>query len=314
MLIADIPGLASFARKATLLRPAAGAPGLHESSVAGPLLWPADEAWPVCRGPHLVEARDRLADADRETMQRIDRDMRARRAGKPNAAWEMTEEEADIKSRIMDGAGALDMLTWERVRHVPVSSVNGVPMVAVLQLHARDVPAAAWPEGMDVLQVVWCPKDHSSLPGQPRYWGPAVEMRYRSAATMAAVLVPPVSDCADKCYVPRPCALGPVEVTDLPDRDELPEELVDAQDAWADRHGIEFDRSPACHEGWKVGGWPSWHSTDLVPVNCSCGATARLFLTVDSGGAAGVNVGRFGELRVFTCPVDATHPIRLNIQ
>jgi hypothetical protein len=25
-------------------------------------------------------------------------------------------------------------------------------------------------------------------------------------------------------------------------------------------------------------------------------------------------VGRFGELRVFTCPADPSHPIRLNIQ
>ena len=77
-------------------------------------------------------------------------------------------------------------------------------MVAVLQLHARDVPAAAWPEGTDVLQVLWCPKHHNGLPGQPHYGGPAVEMRYRSAATVAAVLVPPVSDGVDERYVPGP--------------------------------------------------------------------------------------------------------------
>ncbi|WP_406481338.1 hypothetical protein [Streptomyces sp. NBC_01615] len=103
-------------------------------------------------------------------------------------------------------------------------------------------------------------------------------------------------------------------MTDLPDQDELPAELLAAAESWAERHGVEFHRGLACHEGWKVGGWPSWHLTDLVPVNCSCGATARLFLTMDSGGDPGANVGRFGELCVFTCPAHASHPHRLNIQ
>lgn len=40
----------------------------------------------------------------------------------------------------------------------------------------------------------------------------------------------------------------------------------------------------------------------------------RVFLTVDSGGDPDVVVGRWGELRVFTCPKDLSHPIRLNIQ
>lgn len=297
-----------------MLRPTSGTPSLLDSSVAGPLLWPADETWPVCRGPHLVEVREGLSDAEREALQRIDRNMRARRAGKPDAAWEISEEEATVQSRIMAGAGALDMVTWERIRRVPVTSVDGVPMLGVLQLHARDVPAAAWPEGTDVLQVLWCPEDHSGLPGQSDYWDPAVEMRHRSAATVSAVLDPPVPDDIGGRRAPLPCVLDPVEVTDLPDQDELPAELLAAAESWAERHGVEFHRVLACHEGWKVGGWPSWHLTDLVPVTCSCGATARLFLTIDSGGDPGVNVGRFGELRVFTCPADASHPHRLNIQ
>ncbi|WP_327426327.1 hypothetical protein [Streptomyces sp. NBC_01236] len=40
--------------------------------------------------------------------------MRARHAGKPDAAWEISKEDADTQSRIMDGAGALDMVTWEQ--------------------------------------------------------------------------------------------------------------------------------------------------------------------------------------------------------
>lgn len=110
-LIADIPALGTYARRATLLRPTAGDPGLLDSCVAGPFLWPADETWPVCRGPHLVEVREGLSEAEREALQRINRNMRARHAGKPDAAWEISKEEAGLQSRIMDGAGALDMVT-----------------------------------------------------------------------------------------------------------------------------------------------------------------------------------------------------------
>lgn len=50
-ILAAVPGLAPYARPAVVLHPTQGAPGLHESSVAGPLLWPADEPWPHCSVP-----------------------------------------------------------------------------------------------------------------------------------------------------------------------------------------------------------------------------------------------------------------------
>ncbi|MFG2985644.1 hypothetical protein ACGFYQ_31050 [Streptomyces sp. NPDC048258] len=104
-------------------------------------------------------------------------------------------------------------------------------------------------------------------------------------------------------------------MTDLPAEDELPEELLAQAEAWAEAHGTEYHRGLACREGWKAGGWLSWHLTDLVPMDCvACGTGARLLLTVNSGRDPGLNVGRYGELRMFTCPVDASHPLRLNIQ
>ncbi|MEU9304073.1 hypothetical protein [Streptomyces sp. NPDC048269] len=104
-------------------------------------------------------------------------------------------------------------------------------------------------------------------------------------------------------------------MTGLPDEDELPEDLVERAEAWAQARGTEYHRGLSCREGWKAGGWPSWHLTDLEPIDCpACGTRTRLFLTVDSGDAPDLNVGRFGELRIFTCPVDPSHPIRLNVQ
>ncbi|MFR9722336.1 hypothetical protein ACL02R_03040 [Streptomyces sp. MS19] len=49
---AIVPQLAPLARTATRLHPRPGSPSPRDSSVGGPLLWPADEPWPHCDGPH----------------------------------------------------------------------------------------------------------------------------------------------------------------------------------------------------------------------------------------------------------------------
>ncbi|CAM5523272.1 hypothetical protein SAVIM338S_03980 [Streptomyces avidinii] len=46
------PELAPLRREAVRLHPRAGDPTRHDSSVGGPLLWPADEPWPVCDEEH----------------------------------------------------------------------------------------------------------------------------------------------------------------------------------------------------------------------------------------------------------------------
>ncbi|WP_166024231.1 DUF1963 domain-containing protein [Streptomyces chilikensis] len=42
------PELAPFRREAVRLHPRAGEPSYRENSLGGPLMWPAEEAWPVC--------------------------------------------------------------------------------------------------------------------------------------------------------------------------------------------------------------------------------------------------------------------------
>ncbi|MDV5143473.1 hypothetical protein R1T08_04000 [Streptomyces sp. SBC-4] len=84
--------------------------------------------------------------------------------------------------------------------------------------------------------------------------------------------------------------------------------------AWAEARGVRYARHLACVPGWKAGGWPSRHLTDLMTIDCSCGARMRLLLTLDSGHDPKLVLGRAGELRVFACPEDLTHPFRLNMQ
>jgi hypothetical protein len=190
-LIEHVPAFAEHARSATLLRPSAGAPGPHESSVGGPLLWPAAEPWPVCRVPRQVRKREKLSERDQELWQENDRRAKARRQARGGGAYEVTEEDARTQHRIMAGAGALDMVTWERIRTVSEPHASPPPLVPVLQLFSRDVPDLPFPSGTDLLQLLWCPDDHAEPPGQPRYWGPSVEVRFRSAAGVADILDPP---------------------------------------------------------------------------------------------------------------------------
>ncbi|MEU7069999.1 hypothetical protein AB0B30_04455 [Streptomyces narbonensis] len=306
--------LAAYARPATLLRPTAGDPGPRDSSVGGPMLWPADEPWPVCRAPHVVRKRERLSEGDRELWQEYDRRMKARRRARTPGASVMTEEEDAARTRIMDGAAALDLKTWERIRTVSEHPRTPAPMIPVLQLRTQDVPDLPVPEGTDLLQLLWCPDEHAEPPGQPRYWGPNAELRYRASESVDEPVGPPRPARAKDVYTPRPCVLAPIRVVDLPEEGDLPAEIVETAHAWAEARGVAYARRLACLPGWKAGGWPSWHLTDLVRIDCACGARMRLLLTLDSGGDPRLNMGRSGELRVFTCPEDLTHPFRLGMQ
>ncbi|MEW2411675.1 hypothetical protein [Streptomyces griseoviridis] len=318
-LVSALPELAGLVRAAVLLRPEPGAPGVLDSSVGGPLLWPAAEPWPLCREAHVVEVREKVSDEDRATLERIDRAVRERRRARPERAYETTAEEAAVVRRVMNGAGSLDRISWETVRTALDTSGPGVPMVPLLQLRRAQAPAADWPDGADLLQVLWCPNDHSDLPHQSAYHGPAVEIRHRAASEVRpedVLAAPPRPHRAEDAYLPTPCVLAPLPVADLPDQDGLPAGLAERARRWAEERGAAYRRDLSCLPGWKLGGWPGRHLTGGEPLDCgSCATRLRLLLTVPSSNdGPDLSVGRFGELRLFSCPEDGRHPVRLTLQ
>ncbi|MER7754088.1 hypothetical protein [Kitasatospora sp. NPDC097643] len=191
---------------------------------------------------------------------------------------------------------------------------TGIALLPVAQIRAEDAPHLPWPDGADLLQLLWCPNDHDDIQGGRFYYGPAVELRWRRIADLAPLTPPPPRRTEDDYYLPRPCVLHPEQIQDLPDRDELPAELHRAAEEFANRHDTEYwDLAPV--DGWKAGGWPSWRLTDLVPVDCgACGTRMRHLFTVLSGDAPGVSVGRHGRLNIFRCPQDHNHPVGLDLQ
>ncbi|MFI1815215.1 DUF1963 domain-containing protein [Streptomyces sp. NPDC020422] len=203
-----------------------------------------------------------------------------------------------------------------------------VPMVPVVQAFRSDLPTGvvSFPQGRDVLQVLWCPFHHD-FPASP--W-PVVF--WRDSAAVGAVLPTPAPDsAADAWHVPAPCVVHPERVAEYPSLD-LPEDLAEA---WQeDFHRLE-EAAPllsyAAHlaeaPSTKLGGYPDWftgsgeadceqcgrpmsHLVTVASWECD-GASWRTWLPIEDrdedGGRAipvdptGLDIGGVGAIYVFEC-------------
>ncbi|MFJ8981478.1 hypothetical protein [Streptomyces sp. NPDC102282] len=314
--------------------------------MAGPLLWPADEPWPVCTAVHPKGTGHLLSDV--RQLRRIQENARER---------EYTDEERRLIGGMTEG------------NHAPELQDDApLPMLAVAQLYARDIPDLVGPEDHDLLQVFWCPFE---VHGADRTI--EVVLKWRRSADVGAVLTPqpepPVAGRAE--CVPTMCVMHPEHVVEHEYLGLLGEELQEEIDEWeeglldeedeveplssasyatyeeyaeamaaaeaAEPEEINYMSDLSIAPGWKVGGFASWHLTDPAPVDCGvCGAAMPPLLTVDMWECDGasrswlpiedrdghdpyathpteVYLGR-GLMRVHTCPADPVHPHRLSFQ
>ncbi|UNO38814.1 DUF1963 domain-containing protein [Streptomyces sp. MST-110588] len=216
---AVFPEVVPFRREAVRLHPRAGDPGVGDSSVGGPLLWPRDEPWPYCDDVH------------------------------PRTAFAPARPGAQ-------------------------------PMVPVLQLYADDVPELPFPEGKDVLQVLWCPFDHQK-DYMPR---PQIHWRNRRA-TATEYATPPRPEGVREEYLPAPCVLHPERIVEYPNwdlPDDLWEELEERCDQVEEETGWSYWSHLSVADGIKAGGYPSWTQEPSWPDCTRCGARMDHLLTVSS--------------------------------
>ncbi|MGW6391206.1 hypothetical protein ACWFR1_12055 [Streptomyces sp. NPDC055103] len=326
---AVFPQLAPLARTATRLHPRPGSPSPHDSSVGGPLLWPADEPWPLCEGPHDSRAARVVHSPDDIRLLRRDRATAGERLRRDPQALAVTPEELETSERIRAGRPWFD---------------GPIAMVPVAQVYARDVPLPG-PPGADLLQVLWCPFDHPTHPRTAVFW--------RSCASVINVLdAPPEPPIVQfDCYLPKPCLLAPEQVTEYPNAMEVGEEQQDqlgdvsrwetAGAAWDSRYAAApaefYGNDLSLAPGWKTGGWPRWGLTDPIPRPCpECDTEAVPLLTIastewDSGSESwipeeertnpaplppGYLPGNFTmidiasgyDLQLYVCPVSPSHP------
>ncbi|WP_430782436.1 hypothetical protein [Actinoplanes sp. G11-F43] len=200
-----------------------------------------------------------------------------------------------------------------------------IPMILVAQLYRRDVPGFIGPDDHDLMQVLWCPLDHTEHDYQPR-----VHVVWRRSADVTEALdtipEPPV---ANEAYLPRPCALHPEQVVEYQFQDLLPDDLRSRIDEWdSGSPSYFFDLSLA--PGWKLGGFPDWSVSGPRKVSCAtCGSEMAFLLAAASGewanegqswrprddppdtdiDPAGVVLGRAEDLNLFYCPASFDHPV-----
>ncbi|MGY0235094.1 hypothetical protein [Longispora urticae] len=334
-LRARLAELEAYGRTTTRLHPRPGPVTAADSHVGGPLRWPADEPWPVCDTPHTVledvplpaELMERFAAAEAR---------RTQRHVLADGEWELMEELARLVGPGFVGWGSEGDGPAVGHRYASRAHVPPNPLVAVAQLRAADVPDLPRPGGADLLQVLWCPFDHP----QDGFVGPTLELRWRREADVTGELAePPGGGAGDERYLPRACGLHPEQVVEYPDPTELPAGLRDSLESWAEDHA-----SALTAPGWKVGGHAAWTTTDPVPTPCPrCAGPTSLLLVIASaeydGGTrdrwrpveeghvdwahpdrldlqepTGVQVGRWGSLRLFVCLSCPDAPVHLNPQ
>ncbi|WP_329299808.1 hypothetical protein OG410_16210 [Streptomyces sp. NBC_00659] len=276
-ITALFPQLAPLARTATRLHPRPGSPTVHDSSVGGPLLWPADEMWPYCGEPHDSRAAPVVHSPDDIRLLRRNRVEATERLRHDPQAPEWTPEE---------------LAAWERINVGRPWFDGPIPLLPVAQLYARDVLFPC-PPGTDLLQVLWCPFDHGE------HAHPRTALFWRSSATVTDVLdAPPEPPIVQlDYYLPEPCLFSPEQVTDFPNPLELDKELRDQladmsrwetvdparYNTYADDPGELYLNNLSTAPGWKTGGWTRWSPTDPVPCPCpECGTEQVPLLTIAS--------------------------------
>jgi hypothetical protein len=308
------PELAAYAKPAVRLHPRQGEPGVHDSSIGGPLLWPAAEPWPTCGLAHEDWGDETLAYTLARRAYLADRD---RREQQGELDWDVERQ------RIADLEAELD------VDERPESEKDApVPLIPVAQLYYRDAPGLPWADRFDLLQVLWCPRDH---PDADTPYNPVFELRWRSAEDVTEPLgEAPLPVVCNGDYVPNPCVVHPEVVTEYPVLRELPEPLRQAVSAWTDQIDDDtaylWDASVA--PGWKaVGHGGNWAITDPHPMVCECGELQLPLFTAASGESGGdtqswdavedgdgrfadpveVVIGRAYILQLYYCPVSEEH-------
>lgn len=191
------PELAAYRGTTTRLHPRPGSPDVSVSSIGGPMLWPADEPWPLCSEAHGRGRGRRPADFH------LEREVLA-------SAWarepfgELTDEEAQLTDEL------------GREHRIPgASETDPLPLIGLAQLYRRDTPdLSTGPDGCDLLQVFWCPFDAH---GVGRY-GMLLHLVWRKSADVGEVLASPPQPqvVGYDGYVPEPCVLYPEQVATPP--------------------------------------------------------------------------------------------------
>lgn len=213
----------------------------------------------------------------------------------------------------------------------------GAPMVALVQLTAEDFPEITFPQGADLLQILWCAGHHCCPEHAP------CRVAWRRAAEVTEIRHdPPAPDLAGELpgffetYIPSPCVLHPERVVEYPWLHDLPEDLERRIAAWDEDKDLYDDLSTA--PGFKIGGHIITGSAPSGLECRACGAPAVLLLQLGNSEGYGrwcpiedrdLDPGTleydqadrptgmlvdYGSGGLFACSADPEHPVLFHNQ
>ncbi|WP_416974424.1 DUF1963 domain-containing protein [Streptomyces sp. 4F14] len=180
---------------------------------------------------------------------------------------------------------------------------EAVPMVPVLQLFASDVPELAFPDGADVLQLVWCTLFHADDPESavlPRlYWRNSAEIL---AGELLLDAPAPQKGEYDEEFTPEPCTVTPTPVVEYPNYD-MPKDakpVVYPRIEEVEKQFGVYYTDVACALQTKVGGYPAWNQPARWP-SCERGHRMDHLLSVTGDGDLDMDMGDCGGVYLFVC-------------
>lgn len=190
---------------------------------------------------------------------------------------------------------------WPREEPWPTCGKHEIPYVGVIQVRHADVPELGYRSGMDLFQLLWCPRDHEDgMPAFQVYWRSTDSIHRPLPEIPQPLLKEADTAWDDGVYLPRACRLYPERVLEFPDFDELPINLQENLESWdlskeADmNHRLEeYRRLPVNPGKWlyktelsmaggtKIGGYCEWIQLSAAPI-CPCGHSMEHLLTLST--------------------------------
>jgi hypothetical protein len=249
-IAAVVPQLAPLARPGPPVHPRPGSPSACDSSIGGPLLWPAAEPWPYCDGPHEPDGVNPATSPG---------DVRLQRRIRPVALLPVAQlYTRDVPLLCPPGQADLLQVLW-----CPFDHPDPYPRTALF-----------WRSAAGVTSILTDPPEPAAVANrwyvpEPCTLDPELVTEYPNALELSEDLQELVGRWSAR----------EEEGTAL---DSVALDRADAIDYAIDSAGLYWGELSVA-PGWKVGGWGHWGRTDPNPQFCpACGTRMTPLLTIAS--------------------------------
>ncbi len=157
-------------------------------------------------------------------------------------------------------------ILWPSDEEWPFCTEHKDVLIPILQLCGDSFPELELPAEADLLQVLWCPRDHPDLGYCP---SPRIVLRNSKSVLRPLQTIPEPREFQQD-YKPSVCVLSPERVIEYPSAWELSKELLEEIDGWIEStigedewfESGEYQYSLSTAPGTKIGGYVDWRPVE----------------------------------------------------